>query len=184
MKKLFCVLVLFLFVFFNYTIQLSADETPVSSTTTPSADVDKPTTEIINEDDYEEVLLDDEGNIIEDSATPVGGHPIKELENKVGKKSSLNIKKAYHSEKIMVKKGQKVKAMYGGVILEIDTQIGKNVGGSRVMRLELFNGDELVVTGVDTKGTELKIGDKVQVGDYIGIAYSGTVEIRLLSVSK
>ena len=84
----------------------------------------------------------------------------------------------------MVKKGEKVKAMYGGVILETDTQIGKNVGGARVMRLELFNGDELVVTGVNTKGTELKIGDKVQVGDYIGIADSDTIGIRLLSVAK
>ena len=94
------------------------------------------------------------------------------------------MKKVYHSENIILKKGEKVKAMYGGTILEIDVEVGKKAGEARVMRLELFNGDELVVTGVNTKGAELKIGDKVQAGDYLGVADSDTVEIRLLSVSK
>ncbi len=182
MQKLFYGLVLF--IFFNYNVQLSADSNQVSENNIKPTDVSTVEKETINEDDYDAILIDDKGNILEDSDTPTGGKTIQDLGNKLGKKSSLNMKKAYHSEKIMVKKGERVKAMYGGTILELDTQIGKNVGGARVMRLELFNGDELVVTGVNTKETELKIGDKVQTGDYLGVADSDTVEIRLLSVSK
>ena len=180
MQKLFYGLVLF--IFFNYNLQLSANEVQNGSSTSKKEST--PKKEIINEEDYDAILIDDKGNILEDSDTQTAGKTIQELGNKLGKKSSLNMKKVYHSENIILKKGEKVKAMYGGTILEIDVEVGKKAGEARVMRLELFNGDELVVTGVNTKGTELKIGDKVQAGDYLGVADSDTVEIRLLSVSK
>ena len=60
MQKLFYGLVLF--IFFNYNLQLSANEVQNGSSTSKKEST--PKKEIINEEDYDAILIDDKGNIL------------------------------------------------------------------------------------------------------------------------
>ena len=189
MKKIFCLMFFFLL---NYNLQLSANElntegqAPVEGQAPADGQVPADSNTTGNaQEEYEEVPLDDNGNIIEQEAPKQKAtKTIQQLNSQSTRTPSVSIKKAYHSEKIVVKKGEKIKAMYGGTIISLNEDVGKSVGLSTVMRVELFNKDELVISGVDSSKADLQVGQKIQSGEYIGVAETDTIEIRLLSTAK